>query len=117
VSTSEPQVAWIAIEVGAVVQGADGTQIGTLKEVAGDDEHDIFDGLVVTTPGSETLRYIPAERVKGIWPHRIETDLGADEAGQLAEYKAAKVTRWRADDGGGFGARVKRAWNALIGKR
>jgi hypothetical protein len=27
------------------------------------------------------------------------------------------VTRWHADDDRSFGARVKRAWNALIGKR
>ena len=115
--STEPQVAWIAIEVGAVVHGADGSQIGTLKEVAGDEEHDIFDGLVVTVPGSETPRYIPAERVKGIWPMRIDTDLGADEAKALPEHRAQKVTRWHADRDRSFGARVKRAWNALIGKR
>jgi hypothetical protein len=115
--STEPQVAWIAIEVGAIVHAADGSQVGALKEVAGDEEHDIFDGLVVTISGSETPRYIPAERVKGIWPMRIETDLGADEARQLPEHRAQKVTQWHADHDRGFGARVKRAWNALIGKR
>jgi hypothetical protein len=117
VSSSEPQVAWIAIEAGAVVHAADGSQVGTMREVAGDEEHDIFDGLVVTTAGSETPRYIAAERVKGIWPTRIETDLSADEASSLPEHKASKVTRWHADSDRSFGARVKRAWNALIGKR
>jgi len=115
--SAESQVAWIAIETGAVVHAADGSRIGTMKQVAGDEEHDIFDGLVVTTPASETPRYIAAERVTGIWPMRIETDLDADEAASLPEHKAQRVTRWHADDDRGFGARVKRAWNALIGKR
>jgi hypothetical protein len=115
--SAEPQVAWIAIEAGAVVHAADGSEVGTMREVAGDEEHDIFDGLVVTTPGSETPRYIAAERVKGIWPTRIETDLSPDEASSLHEYRASKVTRWHADRDHGFGARLKRAWNALIGKR
>jgi hypothetical protein len=110
----EPQVAWIAIEAGAVVQAADGSQIGTMKEVAGDEEHDIFDGLVVATQGSETPRYVPAERVKGIWPMRIETDLSADEASRLAAYQEPQVTRWRADEDRGFWARVKRAVHELF---
>jgi hypothetical protein len=114
---SEPQVAWIAIEAGAVVHADDGSQIGTMREIAGDEEHDIFDGLVVTTPGSETPRYIAAERVKGIWPTRIETDLSPHEASSLPVHKATKMTRWHADSDRSFGARVKRAWNTLIGKR
>ena len=113
-STSEPQVAWIAIEYGAVVCAADGTEIGTMKEVAGDEEHDIFDGLVLTTPGSETARYIPAERVQGIWPHRIQTDLSADEAASLSEHRPSKVTRWHPDRGRSFGDRVRRAFHELF---
>ena len=113
----EPQVAWIAIEEGAAVLAADGRQVGTMKEVAGDEEHDIFHGLVVSCPGVEGERYIPAERTTGIWPMKVQTDLTPDEAKTLPPYKASQVTRWHADEGGGFGARVKRAWNALIGKR
>jgi hypothetical protein len=113
-STGEPQVAWIAIEQGAVVGALDGSQIGTMKEVAGDEEHDIFDGLVVSCPGFDTDRYIPAERVKGIWPNRIETDLGADEVARLREFTPSKVTTWHADEGRGFGDRVKRAFHELF---
>ena len=115
--SDEPQVAWIAVEAGAAVLGADGAQVGTMKEVAGDEEHDIFHGLVVTSPGVEGDRYIPAERVTGIWPGRIQTDLTADEARALPPYKASPVTEWHADEGGGFGDRMRRAWHALIGKR
>jgi hypothetical protein len=113
-ASDRPQVAWIAIEHGAVVCAADGSQIGTMSEVAGDEEHDIFDGLVLTTHDSEAPRYIAAERVKGIWPDRIETDLSADEAARLPTYTASKVTHWHADRDRGFGARVKRAWHELF---
>ena len=115
--SDEPQVAWIAIEAGASVIGANGAQVATMKEVAGDEEHDIFHGLVVTSPGAEGDRYIPAERVTCIWPRRIETDLTTDEARALPPYKASPVTEWHAHEGGGFGTRMRRAWNALIGKR
>lgn len=113
-SAGEPQVAWIAIEQDADVYAADGSRVGTMKEVAGDEEHDIFDGLVVSCPGFETARYIPAERVKGIWPTRIETDLSGDDVARLGQYTPSRVTRWHADEGRGFGARVKRAFNDLF---
>jgi hypothetical protein len=117
VSSGAPQVAWIAIEQGAVVVAADGSQIGTITEIAGDESHDIFDGLCVAGQHQDGVRYIAAERVRGIWPNRIETDLTADEARSLPPYSATKTTVWRADEGGGFGARVRRAWNALLGRR
>jgi hypothetical protein len=99
------------------VLAADGSQVGTMKEVAGDEERDIFHGLVVNIPGIEGDRYVPAERATGIWPTRVATDLGPEEAKSLEPYRASPVTQWHADEGGGFGARVKRAWNALLGRR
>jgi len=113
----EPQVAWIACEPGATVLAADGSDIGQLKQVAGDETRDIFDGLVVSHGKLEGDRYIAAERVKGIWPNRVQTDLTPQEAETLAPYQEATVTEWHADRDNGFGARVKRAWNALIGRR
>ena len=95
---SSTPIAWTAIEPNTAVVGADGTRIAQVVQVAGDENADIFDGLVVSASGLEGKRYIPAERVKSCWVDRVETDLGADE-------------------GGGFGARMKRAWNALLGRR
>jgi hypothetical protein len=88
-----------------------------MKQVAGDETHDIFDGLVVSHGTLEGDRYIPAERVKGIWPNRVQTDLTAQEAAALPPYQESKVTEWHADRDNSFGARVKRAWNTLIGRR
>ena len=115
--TGEPQVSWMAIEPDASVVASDGSQIGTLKRVAGDESHDIFDGLVVSCPGLEGERYLAAERVKGIWANRVETDLTPQEAHALQPFEESKVTQWRPDRDDSFGARVKRAWNALIGRR
>ena len=113
----DPQVAWIAIDAGAVVTAADGSEVGTVTEIAGDETHDIFDGLVVEHARFDSPRYVAAERVKGIWPDRIETDLTAADAESLPPYSAPKVTEWHADDDRGFGARMRRAWRALTGKR
>jgi hypothetical protein len=107
----QPQVAWIAIDEGAVVVGADGTRAGIVKEVAGDEGHDIFDGLVL-----DGDRYVAAERVKGIWPDRIETDLSAAEIGSLPPFKPSPTTEWHPDDGG-FGTRLRRAWHELFRRR
>jgi hypothetical protein len=115
---SSTPVAWTAIEPNTAVVGAGGIQVGRIVQVAGDENADIFDGLVVTASGLEGKRYIPAERVKSIWVDRVETDLSADEATHLETWSEPPTTTvWHADEGGGFGARMRRAWNALLGRR
>jgi hypothetical protein len=110
-------VAWIAIGEGALVVAADGSEVGKVKEVAGDKEADIFDGLVIKHSRFDADRYVASERVKGIWPDRIETDLTAAEAESLPPYKESKTTEWHAGEGGGFGARLRRAGKDLFGRR
>jgi hypothetical protein len=112
--TGPPQVAWIAIDEDAVVVAADGSEVGKVKEVAGDEEHDIFDGLVVKHSRFGSDGYIASERVKAIWPDRIETDLSPQEAEALPEYREPRETTWHADTGEG---RLKRAFKELFGRR
>lgn len=112
--TGPAQVAWIAIDEDAVVVAADGSEIGKVKEVAGDEEHDIFDGLVVKHSLFGGDGYIAAERVKGIWPDRIQTDLSPEEAQSLPPYRKPRETAWHADTGG---SRLKRALRKLVGGR
>jgi hypothetical protein len=115
---SSTPVAWTAIEPNTAVVDAAGTQIARVVQIAGDENADIFDGLVVTASGLEGRRYIPAERVKSIWVDRVETDLTTDEAAHLTAWAEPPTTTvWHADEGGGFGARLRRAWNALLGRR
>jgi hypothetical protein len=119
VSTSggeAPQVAWIAIDEDATVVAADGSEIGSVVEVTGDEEADIFDGLVVKHARGDGHRYVPAERVKAMWPDRVETDLTAAEASSLPPYVEPQTTVWHAGEGGGFLARLRRAGRDLFGR-
>jgi hypothetical protein len=113
----ESRVAWTALDEGALVVAADGSEVGHVKEVAGDEERDIFDGLVLIHARRGTSHYIASERVTGIWPDRVETDLTPGEAGSLPDYAEPKVTTWHAGEGGGFGARLRRAGRDLLGRR
>jgi hypothetical protein len=92
------EVAWKAIEEGARVVASDGAEIGTVSEIAGDAEADIFSGLVVSTSRLGSDRFIPAERVTGIWPTRVETSLTVAESERLAEYKASVEEHWEPPD-------------------
>ena len=112
--TGPDPVAWIAIDRDAVVVASDGSEIGKVKEVAGDEEHDIFDGLVVKHSRFGHDGYIPSERVKGIWPDRVETDLSPQEGEALPEYQKSRETTWHADTGQG---RFRRAFKDLFGKK
>lgn len=53
-------VSWLLVEPGWSVVDADGTRVGTVDEVLGDEPTDIFHGLLVGG------REIPAERVREI---------------------------------------------------
>lgn len=105
-------VAWIAIDVDAVVVAADGSEVGKVKEVAGDEEHDIFDGLVVRHSRFDADRYVASERVTGIWPDRVETDLSPEEATNLPLYRESRETSWHAAVPEG---RLKHAFRRLFG--
>jgi ribosomal 30S subunit maturation factor RimM len=76
--TADP-VAWIVVEPGWEVVGRDGHAVGKVKEVLGDPNADIFDGLVITRGLLGKERYLPSERVSAIYEGRVEVDL--DEAG------------------------------------
>ena len=114
---SEPEVSWKAVDAGATVVTAGGREVGKLREVVGDKEADIFDGLVVSVATLRRDRYIASERVQRIWPDRIEVDLTAEEAQNLPEYTApAAATTWRVGEGG-VGSRLRDAFRDLFGRR
>ena len=94
-----PEVAWKAIEDGAAVVSADGEQLGHVVEISGDSTADIFTGLVVSVSRLGANRFIAAERVRGIWPDRVEVDLPAEAADDLPEYDEPQTERWKPDTG------------------
>jgi hypothetical protein len=111
---NQPQVSWKAIEKGARVFGPDGAEIGKVSEIAGDAEADIFSGLVVSLSRLSANRFLPSERVTGIWPDRIETNVTAEQAEALKDYKDPVAERWQAPDD--FMTRLRRFFG-FYGKR
>ena len=91
----EGEVSWKSIETGARVIAAGAEEIGTVKEIAGDSDADIFSGLVVSLSRLSANRFLPSERVTGIWPDRVETDLTAEQAEALEDYEEPVAERWQ----------------------
>jgi len=69
-------VSWLLIEPGWEVVGADGQNVGTVDEVVGDPELDIFRGLNVATGLLAESRYVPAEDVGEITEGRVQLTVG-----------------------------------------
>jgi hypothetical protein len=97
-TTGEPQVSWKAIERDAVVRSSDGQEVGKVAEVAGDSEADIFNGLVVSLGVLGANRYVPAERVRGIWRDRVEVAETAEQLERAPEYEEPVAERWHPPD-------------------
>jgi hypothetical protein len=92
---NEPEVSWKAIETGARVFASGSEEIGTVKEIAGDSEADIFSGLVVSLSRLSANRFLPSERVTAIWPDHVETNLTAEQAEALENYDDPVAEQWQ----------------------
>ena len=84
-------VSWFVIERGWEVLGSDESKLGTVEEVLGDPEHDIFDGLSVATGMLGKPRYVPAELVQEIVEGSVHLSIGQDEGERLDEYDAPRA--------------------------
>ena len=103
---SDP-VSWFLIRPGWKVVGADGTEIGEVDEVVGDENSDIFDGLAVATSSFGKPRYVPAELVDGITEGVVRLTAAAGSGDSLAEYlEPASSEEIEPDSKGGFGEGV-----------
>ncbi len=80
-------VSWLMIRPGWKVYASDGTEVGAVDEVAGDESQDIFDGLAVARSALGKPIYVPAESVGPITDDkRIELTLSAEQVAALGEY-------------------------------
>lgn len=81
--TRDP-VSWLVVEPGwEVVLASDGELVGLVKEVLGDHNADIFDGLSVDAGLISKPKYVPAERVKMIVEGRVVLDMTKEEFDNL----------------------------------
>jgi hypothetical protein len=79
-------VSWFLIRPRWKVVASNGADVGSVEEVAGDENADIFDGLAVATSTFGKPRYVPAEQIAAIEEGVVRLALTEDEVDELAEY-------------------------------
>jgi hypothetical protein len=92
--TSDP-VSWLQIAQGWSVVTSDGVSVGSVSQVEGDKQDDIFDGLAVQLAQSVQIVYVPGEQVGLIYPGRVTLRIASAEAGALEPFQAPPPeTKW-----------------------
>jgi hypothetical protein len=83
---SPDPVAWINIESGWTVFDAQGEEIGRVHELAGDENADIFDGLVIRHAALAKDKYVPAEQVTQILEGEVHLSLTREQIDASENY-------------------------------
>ena len=105
------------IRPGWKVCAADGAELGQVDEVAGDESHDIFDGLAVATSALGKPKYVPAEKVTTITEGRVDLSLSSAEFEGTSEFlEPATSAEIEPDDHGGLGETIGADARELEGK-
>jgi hypothetical protein len=95
------------IEPGWKVYASDGSQVGEVDEVAGDDNADIFDGLAVAPSALGKPRYVPAEKITTITEGRVDLSLSAADFEGTSEFlEPATSAEIEPDDHRGLGETI-----------
>jgi hypothetical protein len=79
-------VAWTMIESGWKVFDAEGEEIGTVDEVTGDENVDIFDGLAIKQGTLSKDQYVPSENVAQILEGEVHLSLTRPQVEALESY-------------------------------
>ena len=105
-ASDRPQVSWKAIEADAEVVARDGGPAARVSRVVGDPTADVFTGLAILVDSFGGERFLAAERVRAIWPDRIEVDLSADDVRGLPRHEDTPSVRWQPGALGGIFSRL-----------
>ena len=76
-------VSWFVVEPGWKIVAADGAEVGTVHEMLGDPERDIFDGIAVSTGALAKPTYVPSEQVDEIREGEVHLALTSEQFAQL----------------------------------
>jgi hypothetical protein len=79
-------VSWIMIEAGWEVVAADGSPVGRVDEVVGDENADIFNGLKIITGLLGSPKYVPSEQVGEIVEGTVHLTLSSDALAGLDDH-------------------------------
>ena len=105
--SERPQVSWKGIEAHAPVFSSEGEAVGKVSQVVGDPDADVFTGLAVSVDVLGPDRFVPSERVRAIWPDRVDIALTKSQIEGLGPYEETPTVQWRPDQGlGGFFRRL-----------
>src|SRR6185437_4592333 len=80
-------VSWLQIEQGWDVVTSDGVVVGTVGQVEGDKNDDIFDGLAVKSGKPVRILYVPGEKVGQIVPGRVTLEIRSADIGALQPFQ------------------------------
>ncbi len=107
-------VSWLQIGQGWNVMTSDGAMVGTVAQVEGDKQSDIFDGLAVESRQPSQIRYVPGEQVGAIYPGEVTLKIASADIATLEPFQAPPPeTKWLP----GKTPFVTRMSNWLRGKR
>jgi hypothetical protein len=88
-------VSWLQIEQGWNIVASDGVIVGTVAQVEGDKQADIFDGLAVESRQPTQIRYVPGEQVGAIYPGEVTLKISSADIGTLEPFHAPPPeTKW-----------------------
>jgi hypothetical protein len=88
-------VSWLQIEQGWNIVTSDGVFVGTVAQVEGDKQADIFDGLAVESRQPTQIRYVPGEQVGAIYPGEVPLKISSADIGTLEPFHAPPPeTKW-----------------------
>jgi uncharacterized protein YrrD len=81
-------VAWKLVEPGWAVVDRDGEQVGSVGELLGDPEADIFDGLTLSQGGIlDRPKYVPSEQVGAIEEGTVHLTLDGTGVAGLGDHE------------------------------
>jgi sporulation protein YlmC with PRC-barrel domain len=88
-------LSWLQIEQGWSVITSDGVVVGTVAQVEGDKQSDIFDGLAVESKQPTRIRYVPGEQIAAIYPGEVTLKIASADTGALEPFQAPPPeTKW-----------------------
>jgi hypothetical protein len=110
-------VSWLMIKSGWKVLAVDGSELGHVDEISGDDGADIFDGLAVTESALGKPRYVLAEQVAEITQGEVRLSLTRAQFDQLGEFlEPASSEEIEPDSKGGLGESLGSEMRKVEGK-
>jgi hypothetical protein len=80
-------VSWLAVRPGWKVLAADGSEIGEVDEVVGDENSDIFDGISISVTALGQPRFVEAGHIGRIELGDVHLSLDHEAAAQLPQYR------------------------------